>query len=101
MNLEILQQNPELAKNVTFRITGKELLDGLSAIAEKKFTGNEASVEEDEFIPRPEAKAILGVSSDATMIKYEKLGILRSYKLAGKIKYKKSEVRASLKSLSR
>lgn len=56
---------------------------------------------EDEFEPRDETMKRLRVRSYATMIKYERKGILKPYRLGRSIFYKKSQVTEALKHFNR
>ncbi len=54
-----------------------------------------------DLITRDELKKITGLSSDATVIKYEKLGKFRPMRLGRKVFYRKSEVLKSIKEFRR
>lgn len=54
-----------------------------------------------ELITRSEAKQMLGIKSDGTMIEWERKGFLQSYKKGGRIFYKKDEVLSSAESVKR
>lgn len=50
-------------------------------------------MENDKFVSRKEAKIILGVKSDTTMIDYEKEGKIRVYRpFSNRTRYKVSEL---------
>ena len=56
---------------------------------------NEMKPQENDLITRDEVSKLLGLSLP-TIISYGKLGILKSYKLGKKVRYKKTEVLDSL-----
>ncbi len=68
-------------------------------------THNNEEIPENELhtdlITRDELKKITGLSSDATVIKYEKLGKFRPMRLGRKVFYRKSEVLKSIKEFRR
>jgi predicted DNA-binding transcriptional regulator AlpA len=54
-----------------------------------------------DLITREELKKITGLSSDATVIKYEKLDVFRPMRLGRKVFYRKSDVLKSIKEFKR
>ena len=81
--------------NVIVQVKADDLLRFADAICEKVQTNTLEMLslkEQDELIPKKEAKNLLGGVSDATLWRWEKDGYLIPERFGRKIMYRKSEI---------
>ncbi len=57
--------------------------------------------ENDKYLTRHEAKNLIGVKSDTSMINYERRGLITPHKIGKKVMYKESEILEALKKFER
>ncbi len=99
MNIEALQQNPELAKDITLRIKGSDLIDFAQTLVKQTALEVEAKVKAenkpDELLTRQEVAKMLGVTL-TTLFHWNNKGILPTIKIGNKVRYRRSDVEKAL-----
>ena len=90
MGLELLLENPELASRVELKVNGSELIGFFEKI--KSLANKKQPEPPPRYIRRDDAKQKLGIKSDATIISWEKKGILRSFRVGRSIFYLEDQV---------
>ena len=81
--------------NVVVQVKAEDLLRFVDAICDKVQTSTLEMLsqkEQDDLIPKKEAKVLLGGVSDATLWRWEKDGYLIPERFGRKILYRKSEI---------
>ncbi len=99
MDLQLLQSNPELAKNITLQVKGNDLLTFADKLVKETVKEAETRLKEqnktDELLTRQQVSEMLGVSL-ATLWHWEKKQILNPVKIGSKVRYRRSDVENAL-----
>ena len=95
MNLEILQSNPALAKDITLQISGENLLsfaDRLVSESRKETARRlKEAAKPDIYLTRDEVAKILNVSL-TTLFHWNNKGILTTRKIGNKVRYLRKDI---------
>ncbi len=99
MNFQILQQNPELAKDLTLQVNSNDLLNFAETLVKQTADEVETRLKEqnkpDELLTRQQVAEMLGVTL-TTLWHYNRKGILPTIKIGNKVRYRRSDVEKAL-----
>ncbi|OFY61632.1 MAG: hypothetical protein A2Y71_03075 [Bacteroidetes bacterium RBG_13_42_15] len=88
--------------NITIELCPEELKTLIrDAVREELSKIQNQGSPEEKYISRKEAKEILNVSSDTTMISFEKRGLITPRRTGKKIIYLEAEIRSALQKFGR
>jgi predicted DNA-binding transcriptional regulator AlpA len=100
MNIEILQQNPELAKDITLQVKGSDLLSFANELARQTAKQTEARIQAqnkpDQLLTRSEVSEKLTVTLP-TLWRWEKTGVLIPIRIGSKVRYRLSDVEKAIR----
>ena len=99
MDLTTLKLNPDLAKHITFQLTGSDLLIFAEKLVKDSSRETEKRLKEaavpEQYLTRQQVADILSLSL-TTLWHYENKKILSPLRIGSKVRYKRSDVDAAL-----
>lgn len=96
MDLKILNDNPELARDLTIQAKGIDLIEFAEYIITKTKENSANSYQtNEEYLTREETTKILKVSL-GTLWTWNKKGILCPFRIGNKVRYKRSQLDENL-----
>ena len=100
MNLELLTQNPDLAKDITLQLKGSDLLSFANELANQTAKQTEARIQAqnkpDQLLTRSQVSEKLRVTL-STLWRWEKQGILTPIRIGSKVRYRLSDVEKAIR----
>ena len=100
MNLEILNQNPELAKNITLQMSGTDLVTFANELANQTASQTEKRLlalnKEDQLLTRSQVSEKLCVTL-STLWRWEKQNVLTPIRIGSKVRYRLSDVEKAIR----
>jgi len=94
IDLTVLKENPELAKNVRFEVNGADLLTFGESI-HKQAVAEATPKEEEVYLTADELAKILKVSL-VTLWSWDRKGITKPLRIGNQKRYRKSDVEKTL-----
>jgi excisionase family DNA binding protein len=93
-NLEwdLILRNPDLARKLTFQMTGEDLLTAIQKVAKSIGTGKQDIISDDERYLTVEQAANMLQVSRVTLWDWNKKGILPAFKIGRQVRYKLSDI---------
>ncbi len=100
MNIKLLQQNPEIAKNITLQLSGSDLIDFANEISNQTAkhveTRLQAQNKPDQLLTRSEVSKRINVTL-STLWRWEKTGVLIPIRIGSKVRYRLSDVENAIR----
>ncbi len=91
--LVFLSENPELAKSITVKLTGSDLIKGFEELTRRREASTASRQFNERYLTRAETAEMLGVT-DVTLWHWAKKGMLRTHKIGRQVRYKLSDITA-------
>lgn len=99
IDLQFLQSNPSLAKNITLQLKGEDLLIFANKLVSDTAKETSRLIEEaskpDELLTRAQVADLLGVSL-TTLFHWNNKEILTTLRIGNKVRYRRSDVYSAL-----
>ncbi len=92
-DLIFLAENPDLAKNITVKMTGSDLLKGFEELTRRREAEATSRQFKERYLTADETAEMLGVTR-VTLWNWEKKNMLPTYKIGRQVRYKLSDITA-------